>query len=135
MNVKVEDEDNANSPVVVSKVTIRNDVNKLSFKTVQIAIPDEKESFSSEFVYKMYLNNPDDSLLLFLENIITYASHTVFISLNPNPSGSNCIWKKYLDPSEVAVGIVKVRIQESLCSSPCLIYVGVQMSSDGMYSL
>lgn len=132
MSVTIEDEDGNNNSVIPSEIKIKNTELKTPVQSVQIVV-NNNEATSQLIVYKLYWNNPEDSLIFFIENVISDLNHILYISQQNNPSEGNYDWKKTLNSGDLTSDKLQVIIDEKLYSQPTLVYVGVLVQSEGIH--
>jgi hypothetical protein len=49
----------------------------------------------------MYWNNPNDSLIFCIQNVVGDMDHTIYISRNKYPSADNYDWKKQIQAEDL----------------------------------
>lgn len=132
VSVTIEDEDGNNNSVIPSEIKIKNTELKTPVQSVQIVV-NNNEATSQLIVYKLYWNNPEDSLIFFIENVVSDFNHILYVSQQNNPSEGNYDWRKLISSEDLTSDKLQVTIDEKLYSQPTLVYVGVLLQSKGIY--
>jgi len=105
-------------------------------KSVQLAIPvDKNESTSQMLTYSMYWNNPNDSLIFCIQNVVGDMDHTIYISRNKYPSADNHDWKKQIQAEDLNTdNNITIIVNDILYTESTLVYIGVHVfRSTGTY--
>ncbi|CAC5378675.1 PKD1L2 [Mytilus coruscus] len=116
--------------VVPSKIKFQNSVGSSNGLTVQIAIPSDGE-MSQKIMYKMYWRNPEDSIIMGIDNAESSLQHVVYIRKDVHPSESVYDLKKTVDSGHwTSAESFSVLISGGLYDETALVYIGIFLVSD-----
>ena len=126
VTVSVGDSNTTNS-AIPSKIKLQNTDLVPTRKTINIAIPiDKNEATSQMLSYKMYWKTPADSLIISINNAIDHLNHTIYIRKTEPPTEDEYDWKKIINSSDwLSTSEVKVILDSGLYTAPTNVYVGV----------
>ncbi|CAG2242452.1 PKD1L2 [Mytilus edulis] len=123
---------NGENMVVPSKLKFQNSVGSSNGLTVQIALPSDGD-FSQEIMYKMYWRNPEDSIIVGIDNAESSLQHVVYIQKDVPPSETVYDLKKTVDSGHwTSTESFSVLISGGLYDEAALIYIGIFITS-GLY--
>ncbi|CAC5383753.1 PKD1L2 [Mytilus coruscus] len=109
-------EGNTTNSAIPSKIKLQNTDLVPTRKTINIAIPvDKNETTSQMLAYKMYWKTPADSLIIGINNAMDHLNHTIYIWKKEPPTEDEYDWKKITESSDwLSTSEIKVVVDQGL---------------------
>ncbi|XP_071131885.1 uncharacterized protein [Mytilus edulis] len=120
-------EGNVTNSAIPSKIKLKNTDLVPTRKTINIAIPvDKNETTSQMLAYKMYWKTPADNLIISINNAMDHLNHTIYIRKKEPPTEDEYDWKKNTESSDwLTTSEIKVVVDRGLYTVPTNVYIGV----------
>ncbi|CAG2251684.1 unnamed protein product [Mytilus edulis] len=120
-------EGNTSNSAIPSRIKLQNTDLVPTRKTINIAIPvDKNETTSQMLAYKMYWKTPADNLIISINNAVDYLNHTIYIRKTEPPTEDEYDWKKNTESSDwLTNSEIKVVVDRGLYTAPTNVYIGV----------
>ncbi|CAC5388020.1 PKD1L2 [Mytilus coruscus] len=125
-------EGNTTNSAIPSKIKLQNTDLVPTRKTINIAIPIDKNDTTSQMLsYKMYWKTPADSLILSINNAMDHLNHTIYIRKAEPPTEEEYDWKKSTESSNwLTTSEIKVVVDRGLYTAPTNVYIGVLVQKE-----
>ena len=120
-------EGNITNSAIPSKIKLKNTDLVPTRKTINVAIPvDKNETTSQMLMYKMYLKTPSDSLIISIINAMDHLNHTIYIRKKKPPTEDEYDLKKITNSSDwLSSSEIKVILDRGIYTDPTNVYIGV----------
>ncbi|CAC5416734.1 PKD1L2 [Mytilus coruscus] len=117
---------------IPSKIKLKNTNLVPTRKTINVAIPvDKNETTSQMLMYKMYWKTHEDSLIISINNAMDHLNHTIYIRKKKPPTEDEYDWKKITASSDwLSTSEIKVVLDRGLYTAPTNVYIGVLVQKE-----
>ncbi|CAG2212910.1 PKD1L2 [Mytilus edulis] len=125
-------EGNTTNSAIPSKIKLKNTDLVPPRKTINVAIPvDKNETTSQMLMYKMYWKTPADSLIISINNAMDHLNHTIYIRKKEPPTEDEYDLKKITDSSDwLSSSEIKVILDRGIYADPTNVYIGILIQNE-----